>query len=236
AAGLSGKVEGVYLTLNPVNPELLARAGNRVKPFAKHTTKDSDILRRRWLPLDFDPKRPAGVSSTEGEHGLALERASNCRQWLKQMGWPDPIMADSGNGGHLLYRIELPNDANSTSLVKRVLEALALRFSDQDVELDCKTYNPARIWKVYGTLAAKGDSTPERPHRLSKVLQHPTRLEDVTREQLSALAIPEAPSQSRGHDGQMLDVAEWLAKHEIEVTHQKPWNNGTCYILRCCPN
>ena len=32
-------------------------------------------------------------------------------------------------------------------------------------------FNPARIWKLYGTLAAKGDPTPERPHRLSRLVE-----------------------------------------------------------------
>jgi len=237
AARLSGKAEGVYFTLNPVNPVLLARASNNVKSYAKHTTSDADILRRRRLPLDFDPKRPAGVSSTDQEHRLALERATECREWLSLMGWPDPVMADSGNGGHLLYSIDLPNDAASSNLIKRVLDALALRFSDGNVELDSKTFNAARIWKLYGTVAAKGDSTPERPHRQAKILQHPVRLEAVTPEQLSALAIPEAsPLESPGRSGQALDVAEWLAKFGIDVAQRKPWQGGTCYILRVCPN
>ncbi len=236
ATAISGKAEGVYFTLNPVNPALLARADNRVKPYAKHTTNDADILRRRWLPLDFDPKRPAGVSSTDEEHRLALERAIKCREWLSHMGWPDPIMADSGNGGHLLYRIELLNDAASSNLIKRVLEAVALRFSDVTVEVDLKTYNAGRVWKVYGTLAAKGDNTGERPHRLAQILSRPATLQMVTLQQLSALAIPEAPLQSPRRNGQALDVAGWLAKHGIDFAQQKPWQGGTCYILRVCPN
>ena len=236
ATALSGKAEGVYFTLNPVNPALLARADNRVKPYAKHTTNDADILRRRWLPLDFDPKRPAGVSSTDQEHRLALERAVQCREWLARMDWPDPIMADSGNGGHLMYGIDLPNDAASSNLIKRVLEAIALRFSDVLAEVDLKTYNAARIWKVYGTLAAKGDNTAERPHRLAQILFRPATLQIVTQHQLSALAIPEAPSQSPRRNGQALDLAGWLAKHGIDFAQQKPWQGGTCYVLCICPN
>src|SRR5262245_15600636 len=82
AAELSGRVEGVYLTMNPVNPELLARALNRVVPYAKHTSSDLDILRRRWMLVDFDPKRPAGISSTATEHEAALARARLARDWL----------------------------------------------------------------------------------------------------------------------------------------------------------
>jgi hypothetical protein len=56
-------VEAVYTTLNPVNPDLLARANNRVKGRARHTTSDLDITRRVWLPIDCDAARPAGISA-----------------------------------------------------------------------------------------------------------------------------------------------------------------------------
>ncbi len=68
AAVYSGKASGIYFTLNPVNPDLLARAVNCCKKYAKNTTKDADIVRRRWLLVDLDPKRPAGISSTDAEH------------------------------------------------------------------------------------------------------------------------------------------------------------------------
>src|SRR5436853_3304018 len=62
--GLSGGlgVEAVYTTLNPVDPDLLARANNRLKGRAKHTTADPDITRRLWLPIDCDAVRPSGIS------------------------------------------------------------------------------------------------------------------------------------------------------------------------------
>ena len=171
AVSLSGTGPGVYTTLNPVNPELLARAVNRVKKYARETTADQDIINRLWLPIDFDPVRPAGISSTDTEHEAALDRARACRQWLTSLGWPEPIFADSGNGAHLLYRISLPTD--DRRYVERSLKTLASQFNDDDVVVDVGVYNPARIWKVYGTLAAKGDSTPDRPHRLARILEVP---------------------------------------------------------------
>ena len=67
AARLSGHCSGVYITLNPVNPVLLARAQNRVREFVKQgeATKDQDIIRRVNFGIDFDPARPAGISSNE---------------------------------------------------------------------------------------------------------------------------------------------------------------------------
>ena len=47
---------GVYVTVNPVNPDLLARAVNRLRPAGRNpTTADTDIVRRRWLLIDCDP-------------------------------------------------------------------------------------------------------------------------------------------------------------------------------------
>jgi hypothetical protein len=169
----SGNAMGVYFTLNPVDPTLLARAFNRGKRYSVFTTKDSEILRRRWLPIDFDPKRPSGISSTAFEHQAAIDRARECRDWLRGRGFPDPILADSGNGGHLLYGIDLPNDQESTDYVRGVLNTVADRFSDAVVEVDRSVFNAARIWTAYGTLAMKGDSTPERPHRIARILEYP---------------------------------------------------------------
>ena len=56
---------GVYLTLNTVNPDLLARRANRVKSRMTkkdQSTGDADIIRRKWFPIDIDPVRPSGVS------------------------------------------------------------------------------------------------------------------------------------------------------------------------------
>ena len=59
----TGKYAGIYITLNPCNPALLARCCNRVRPYAETTTSDHDIFKRRWLLIDCDPKRRAGISS-----------------------------------------------------------------------------------------------------------------------------------------------------------------------------
>lgn len=132
---------------------------------ARSTTSDSDILRRCWLFFDFDPRRPAGISSTDAEHLAALNRAGQCRDWLCSLSWPSPVEADSSNGAHLHYLLDLPNDSEAGDLIRRCLQAVSFQFSDEAVEVDRTTYNAARICKLYGTLSCKGDSTSDRPHR-----------------------------------------------------------------------
>jgi hypothetical protein len=163
------KAPGVYYVLNRIDPSLLGRAYNRLKERVEYTTADNNILRRRWLPVDLDPVRPAGISSSDEEHAAAIERA---RIIIEDMGkeWGMPIPGDSGNGGHLLYDIDLPNDKQSLMFVSGALAELDRRYSDDVVKIDVTSANAARIWKAYGTIARKGDSMPGRPHRLSRIL------------------------------------------------------------------
>ena len=242
AMDAAGEYQGIYVTLNPVDPALLARRANRVQHRLGRkdaTTADGDIVRRRWLPVDLDPARPSGVSSTENEHAAALAAATAVREYLAELGWPAPIVADSGNGAHLLYRVDLANDDASTALVRAVLAALDARFSDGAVTVDCANANAARIWKCYGTVSRKGDSTRDRPHRRSAIVARPEALEAVPAGRLRALAAvppgPEPPSPSAAAGGTGIDLRAWLEGHGIAVRGEKPWQGGTLYTLEQCP-
>ena len=235
ATKLNGKAH-VYVTLNPCNPALLARAANRIVERPEATTSDRDILRRAWFPIDLDPVRPAGVSSTETEHEAAIARAREVYAYLLySVGWPEPVVADSGNGAHVLYRVDLPNDPDSAELLKRCLQALALRFSDELVTVDEKVFNAARIWKVYGTTACKGDNTGERPHRQAKLLRVPDEIGVVSIDKLTALA-DTAPRQGAGYStGKRLDLDRWIGEHGLDVIGPTDWGGGRKWIFHVCP-
>ncbi|MEJ7591111.1 MAG: hypothetical protein WKF77_06145 [Planctomycetaceae bacterium] len=159
-----GKTKGVYFVLNPVLPELLARAANRFEEWAKNTTSDDAVTCRQWLYIDCDPKRPSGISSTENQVQQALQRAADISEWLGSQGLCEPISAMSGNGSHLHLPISLLNDKKSESLVKGVLRTLDAKFSDDLISIDQTVSNAARICRLYGTIARKGDSTVDRPY------------------------------------------------------------------------
>lgn len=173
AARLDAQGHAVYMTLNPVLPSLLSRYSNRMEQRPKATTKDNEIVRRRWLPVDLDPVRPSGISASDEEKRAASERAEEIKGFLAGREWPEPVEADSGNGTHLLYRVELPNDPDSLKLVSDILNCLDTLFSDNFVNVDKGVANAARIWKLYGTTARKGDDSEDRPHRRSRLLKTP---------------------------------------------------------------
>ncbi len=211
------KAEGVYMAINPVDPGLLALASNKVAKRPKSTANDSHILRRCWVVLDSDPTRrsietgkplPPGISSTDAEKALALVRLDTAVADRTAAGWPEPTRGDSGNGYHAWYRIDLPTD--DEGLVERVLKALDAQYSDDLVKIDTSLYNPSRIIKLYGTMARKGDSTPERPHRWSRVLTVPERIDVVSREMLEALA---ASAPSDPHPTRLVVPADpWIVR------------------------
>lgn len=197
ALDASGLAPGIYITINPAEPALLARGLNRLVKKACSTTSDADIVRRRWFFIDCDPVRPAGTSATDAELALAAARAREVRAYLAALGWPDPIESMSGNGHHLTYHIDLP--ADDGALIEKVLKALAARFDDDLVKIDSGVANAGRITKVVGTVARKGDEltdvqgVDDRPHRRSTFIQVPETITPVPSELLEKVAAVLAP-------------------------------------------
>ncbi len=206
------EAEAVYLTLNPVNPALLARAANRLKVNAKETSTDTDIVKRTTLLVDSDPVRPSGISSTDAERDAALALRDIVRAYLTdEAGWPEPLAVTmSGNGGALLYRVDLPNDAEATALVERVLKALADLFDTPTVKVDTTNSNAARITKIVGTVAAKGDNLLDRPWRLA-VGSFTPDAPPVPREALERVAslAPEPKRHAAGASGDGAGERRW---------------------------
>jgi P4 family phage/plasmid primase-like protien len=247
ALKLESAAKGVYFTFNPLKTAILSRRANRVD-YAEDQATDKDVLVRKWFLVDADPVREvAHISATDEEKKAAWDTVNAVRNYLAGEDWPDPIMADSGNGYHLLYPIDLP--ADDEEVVRRCLEALASQFDTDQVTIDRAVFNPARITKLYGTLARKGDHTEERPHRRSGILHIPEGLGmPAPPEKLQALAAeapqpepPKKPAKANGaNNGQFehrLDVPRWLA-HYGQVFRQKPKpdNKGrTVYVLASCP-
>jgi hypothetical protein len=233
--------EGIYVTLNVVDQALLARSANSVEYGRDlRTTSDNNITRRRWILIDVDPVRPSGISSTDLEKLHAFVVARSVREWLSEQGWSLPIFADSGNGAHLLYRIDEPNDADTATLIRRFLEALGALFSDEKAKVDRTCFNASRILKLYGTIACKGSSIPDRPHRRSEICEVPETVTPVPRELIEAVATqapqPPAPHSSKpGAAGQgWFDLEAFAAKH-LTVQRIDPYRGGRRFILDHCP-
>lgn len=98
---------------------------------------------------------------------------------------------------------------------------------------------------MYGTIACKGDSTETRPHRRSKIVQSPDKLEVVKEDLLKKVADlyinkknidknvknVHIKSKSKGD----IKIEEWLTDNGLNVFKVKEESDRTVYVLDTCP-
>lgn len=240
-----------YFVLNQIDPSCYGRKQHDRFRMGATTTADADIIRRRWILVDADPERTSDVSATDEEKACGLRVIEEVRQKLRAAGFAEPVMADSGNGFHLLYRVDLPNDKETTELVRDLLKALEDGRTEQGANVDTKVSNAARICKLYGTWAKKGADTPERPHRLAKLLKVPDEVKVTPRETIEAYVAqwrdlqswlqaeagtPRQRGRRRQTKGRRIDDIEaWLDEHGIEYEPPVPYHGSMKYVLKECP-
>lgn len=186
-AALQEQYAGIYYTPNPVAPDLAARSYNRISSWAVLTTMDNHILRRKWLMIDIDPDRPSGISSTQAEFDAAFKVANTIAGMLEfEYGWPRPYINISGNGSHVLYHMDEDNSEQVRDTIQVFLKTLNGRFADLGCSVDTTTFNAARIFRVPGTWARKGDNIPARPHRKAVIMAQPLTHSRVSLAQMQA--------------------------------------------------
>jgi len=231
---------GVYVTMNALG-----------EGATDHYAADVDVPHRVRFALDFDPVRPAGTPATDAQVDAARELGAAVERFLVAHGWPVPVRMDSGNGVHAYWRTDLET---ATTLPRRLLQALAGRFSTDQVGVDRTIHNPARIMRAAGCWNCKGTAMPDAPHRIACVTYEgelgarPLLAEDYERV-LRALGVVEparllakcVPTPQRRAGGALprLDVAAWMAHHCIQHHGAREWRCadgiGTRWVLAVCP-
>lgn len=231
----------VYFTLNQIDEDLYSRAQHDKFLLGGSGVEDPDVLGVKWLFVDLDPKRKTGISSTEEELRQAYEVARRIYKFLKDYGFEDPVKGISGNGAHLLYRINLKNTDENKALLKKCLQALSMLFDTDVIEVDTGNHNPSRVCKLYGTLAQKGANTEKRPHRMSRLIGDIKDVKVTKYEYLEKLATelpaeepPVKPTAHNNYNPKEFDIEDWMREHGLSYT-AKSWNGGTKYILDECP-
>lgn len=242
ALALNADGYNVYITLNGTNLSVT----NAWFPKAQHTTKDRDVLFYRYLLADFDPVREPNTSSTDEEKSAAWKTLSAVSKYLAEREWSEPFVADSGNGFHLLYRVNLSVNPETVAMMRHCLAALDAKFTDAICKVDTTTYNPARITKLYGTISHKGENTADRPHRRSQLnLEGKTMRECVPTQLLANLAAEAAVKEqlftrTGGEpEGTAEEKLAWLLNWlETEgVAHSSPHkrDDGSWVVFISCP-
>ena len=230
----------IYITLGAIKGDCYSRTQHdKLIEFASPTTTDNDIAGYNWLMIDLDPKRASGVSSSDAELEAAKTKANDIFKWMYAKGWSDPVTAVSGNGVHLLYKVKVKNEKPLVELFKKSLQVLNAMFADDVVDVDVKTFNPARVCKLYGTKAQKGANTADRPHRMSYIQSVPDsiKVNDISLLRAICDMFPEEevkPEPYNSYNPGKFDLDSWISSHDIPVKKKETWSAGTKWILEHC--
>jgi len=162
-----------YLSLNPIQPDLLARSNNEVTPIGRgQGTKEENIVAFRHILIDIDCRRPAeGISATDEELSRTIEIRDRILDDYPQIA-RSSLWGCSGNGAYIVVKIPDYPIRKGKDLAKSMLQTLAEQYGQKNKSLafvDTNTFSPVFHLGIPGTYKCKGSSTDERPHRLITV-------------------------------------------------------------------
>ena len=230
----------LYFTLNVIDPACYSREQHdRISTRPKSTTSDMEILGRKWCLIDIDCEKPSDTNSTDAEKELAKGVVNEVYKFLRDEGFEKPIICDSANGYHLLYKQAMISNPQNTETMKNFLKVLDMYFSTDKVKIDCTTFNPSRICKLYGVISRKGSDTKERPQRESKILRVPQEVKITPNEYFEKVASylpkPEKRDRSNNWGANSFDLDEFIQTYNIKVRNIVNSHDYTKYILEECP-
>ena len=241
----------IYFRLNELKDAVKGKLQyNRLIRGAKGAT-DTDIKHRDWLFLDFDPIREGGVkdiAATDEEMEKSHIVAVKCYKYLKGLGFPEPVVCKSGNGWHILYKLDKvqEKEGETANVLKNFLSYLSLQFTSEYVDVDLKNTNASRLTKLYGTVSRKGGDIPERPHRKSEIVKVPDeiipvewgKVEDIAARFVKSQETDPTPqnAQKRMYDGHgRFDLMDFLSKNGIEILRTDKYGDSVRHVLKVCP-
>ncbi|MCX6648960.1 MAG: hypothetical protein NTV61_06175 [Candidatus Bathyarchaeota archaeon] len=150
----------LYAGINPRKTRKDSRGG-----------EEGDVARITGIPFDVDAKRAPGYerdAATDEELKVSAESLRiRLVNWLADQGFTTPYIDFSGNGYRVILLVDLPATPANFEKVRRFHDAAN---SAMGGVLD-NISDPPRIIKIPGTWAIKGKNSPERPHRLSRIIQ-----------------------------------------------------------------
>ena len=230
---------GIYAPINAIEDASYGRFQHeKIVDAPEATTSDRDIDRRRWILIDLDSKRATGTNATNEE--LQESKAVMCKigVFLRDQGFNPPVVAMSGNGWHLYYRIDAPNSQGATEAVQRFLQVLDMQFSNEHCEVDVTVFNPSRIAKIIGTKSNKGSDIEDRPQRESYFVKVPPVIEPTPMEFVQKIAamLPQEDRRDRFNSfNTQFDIEDFISRHGIRIAKRTKFSAGERLILEECP-
>jgi len=135
---------------------------------SKTSFGNTDFKEPNGVLIDVDTVRKAGTSATIQMVSVSEKIVKKIEKLWKDLGINNYLVAFSGNGMHIILHGDFKNYPNTFR--KKLLEALASEFDEPEAKIDTVTHDAARLTKLYGCMATKGDPTEETPHRQSYIV------------------------------------------------------------------
>ena len=154
-----------------------------------------DIARIACIPWDIDSDHPKNEPATEEEKTQAQQLLYGFLKWNKKLGFNNPYIDDSGNGFHIINKVDIKFD--DYKQIDRKLKNFFKEAKAVFPSLDNISDLP-RIIRVPGTWNIKGTHTKERPHRQAIILQTGTKGNDQKLEEyIQDLIFPTIPDRKQ---------------------------------------
>lgn len=229
----------IYFTLNAINPACYNRAQHDYLLAGGLSTSGEDIIGREWCLIDVDVKRPSGTNATDEEVRKAVEVANKICIFLRDNGFTTPVTCMSGNGAHILIRQNMANTQANTETMKKFLQVLDMLFSSDGAHVDCSTFDPNRICKLYGCVSRKGINSFDRPQRIAYISSVPDLIVPTPNEYFEKVAAmmpeQEKPSRFNNWSTERFDLETFISQHGINVVKRQRFGAGEKLILDECP-
>jgi len=212
-------------------------------------TKKDDVISVNAICFDFDPVRDKTKPANEAELNLAREKALGAAEFLKRERGLYAIMGESGNGAQLWSKLHCEvTDANRDIVEENLVEwqrTIIELFTDEHVDVDNIADLP-RVIKVIGTKSIKGEATPERPHRVSRWINRPTKVPEPDKIWSEALTVKrkspargtpteDAEEQEDLNLGKIIEKCKWFkhCRKDSKNLTEREWLGMLGISARC---
>ena len=131
--------------------------------------------------------------------------------------------------------VDLPIDNDTTAIIKKFVETIALLFDDENCDIDTSVFNLSRLSKCVPTIAKKGRSTKDRPHRESKYIYIPDQIKSSSiqlfKQVIESVSPPEEDAPNFRNNYKAFDIRGFIQKHGISVSSETVVNGITKLVL-----
>ena len=198
-------IQKVYTVLNELKEEAFDRLPqNELKLIKKgEGISATDINYYKYFLIDLDVvglRTERGKrNATDDEHAEALNVARKVEEFLKTMNFPEPILIDSANGYHLLYKVHLKASQENERMLKNCLIVVGENVDTKKVKVDTVVFDRGRKLKLPGSLNNAEDDVG---FRMSQIIKIPDEIQEV-------------------------DVAVLKELEKLKKGNKKGWENST---------